>query len=106
MSFQMEIHDLEPMKLIERAEPMHVRGEHELLSMHARVAQYETDYKHQGSPEQKAWLMGARCALAWMLGLPKGGRMLERMLEGQALFGVVDPRVGTKTLESMGVKLE
>lgn len=97
---------MEPMKLIERADTYKIKGEHEILSAHARVAAYETDYKSVMSPQQKAWLMGCRSALAWALGLPKGGKKVEEMLEGKNVFGVVDPLLGQRTLEDMGIKLE
>lgn len=41
------------------------------------------------SPQQRAWFMGARSALAWVLGMPKGGRKIEEMMRGLTTPGVV-----------------
>lgn len=41
------------------------------------------------SPQQRAWLLGARCALSWVLGMPKGGAMIAKLIDGVATPGVV-----------------
>ncbi len=79
---------------------------HEIVNAHAAVADQEIRYKHLMSPEQKAFMQGCRSALAWALGLAKGGRKVEQMLQKIPVFATVDPKVGTKTMEELGVKLE
>jgi len=65
-----------------------MRQAYEITNAHAVAATYEmreTDL----SPQQKAYLMGMRCALAWVLELPKGGRKLADMMTGIPLNGVL-----------------
>jgi hypothetical protein len=41
------------------------------------------------SPQQRAWLLGARSALAWVLGLPKTGKPLAVLIEGLGTTSIV-----------------
>lgn len=47
------------------------------------------------TPEQRAWFLGARCALSWVLGLPKGGRKMAELVAGVDLRGAVSLQPGT-----------
>jgi hypothetical protein len=47
------------------------------------------------TPEQRSWFLGARCALSWVLGLPKGGRKMEQLIGGVDLRAAISLQPGT-----------
>ena len=64
------------------------RTQEEIQTCLQVVAARERDFVNI-SPQQRAWFQGARAAIAWVLGLPKGGRKIAEMLDGVATPGVV-----------------
>lgn len=55
------------------------------------------------TPEQRSWFLGARCALSWVLGLPKGGRKMAELVDGLDLRGALSLQPGTDfILEAKG----
>lgn len=47
------------------------------------------------TPEQRSWFLGARSALSWVLGLPKGGRKMAELIGGVDLRGAISLQPGT-----------
>jgi hypothetical protein len=88
-----------------------VKPQSELERAHRTLATIEVTQHRLGnvSAEQKAWFMGARAALAWALGLAKGGRKIDELVgpaveergSGLVLPAVVDPHVGSRAVDEM-----
>lgn len=74
------------------------RTPEQIQGAHGALAAREMNFRDV-SPQQRAWLMGARSALAWVLGLPNGGRKVAELLEGIATPGVVSLTVATDFVE-------
>lgn len=66
-----------------------IKQAHEVTNAHALAAAYEMRHHQDLSDQQKAYLMGMRCALAWVLSLPTGGRKLSDMMAGIPLNGTL-----------------
>lgn len=67
---------------------VYARSQTEVQTCYQVCAARERDFVGI-TPQQRAWFQGCRAALAWVLGLPKGGRAVARMMDGIATPGVV-----------------
>ena len=74
------------------ARDVYARTQGEVQAALQIVAARETNFVDI-TPQQRAWFIGARCALAWVLGLPRGGRKMAELVDGVATPGVVSLHV-------------
>lgn len=81
--------------------PYRPRSIAELLTAFQLVSAREIKLVADGSPQQKAFVMGLRCALAWALHMPRGGRKLQQLMDGVPLIPVVGPLIGTEALDDL-----
>lgn len=73
----------------------------EIETTRALIANIEMTMRRTGnlSPERKAWFMGARCALSYVLEMPRGAAMLERMIRVQSMESLIHAQVGSAALD-------
>lgn len=87
----------------DEANPM--RLQHEVATAHAVVANQEKQQfqnKDMASPQVHAFTMGMRCALAWVLGLKRGGRKLEELLKAGTPLHATLPTLPSETFREKG----
>lgn len=92
----------EPRDPYENTLPYRMRTFAEMMTAYHRITNEELKVLREGSPQQKAWVIGARAAICWALQMPKGGLKIQKLMDGVPLLPVVGPLIGTEALEELG----